>query len=261
MGELLQLRMQGGVAEMWLARPEKRNALTRQTLEELVRAIHVVGAEESVRVVVLRSTGTAFCAGMDLEEMQQRAAAPDRQAQWQRDSEVYCEALTLLYQLPVPTIAVVQGAAVAGGVGLVLACDLVLASQSAFFMLPEPMRGITAAIVTPLLVHRVGAGPASHLLLSGRRWTIDDAYRFGLCHQWVEETHLETTLRDWLQSIQSGSPEALALSKVHLRTMADARIPEKLQASVRKSAQARESADAREGLAAFLEKRQPRWQP
>ncbi|HMP79103.1 MAG TPA: enoyl-CoA hydratase/isomerase family protein [Pirellulaceae bacterium] len=261
MSELLQLDINENVAALVLSRPGKRNALKRQTLAELGAAIDAILRTPGIRVVVLRGAGSVFCAGMDLEEMQQRATAPDSQDQWQLDSEIYCEALTKLYTLDVPTIAVVQGAAVAGGVGLVLACDTVLASQSAFFMLPEPMRGITAAMVTPLLIHRVGAGPAAHLLLSGRRWSAAEALQFGLCHQMVADDRLEESLRELVLSIQSGSPQALAITKRHLRNMSATDIPEQLRQSMQISAEARQTDDAREGLAAFLEKRLPSWQP
>src|SRR5437660_2079470 len=157
----------GGVARLTLNRPQKRNALTREMLGELHRAVLEIAARQDLRCLVLDSNGPVFCAGMDLAQMQQTASVPDARQLWHADTQLYHDCVAALLALPAPAVAVVQGPALAGGVGLVLACDLVLAAESATFALPEPKRGITAAIVTPLLVHRIGVSAASWLLLSG----------------------------------------------------------------------------------------------
>jgi methylglutaconyl-CoA hydratase len=154
MPKFTKLLVADGVARLTLDRADKRNALKRETLEEIVAAVKSVAADSTIRTFVLAANGPVFCAGMDLGEMQSRAESRDGKSDWARDSEVYRDALKSIYNLGVPTVAVVGGAVVAGGVGLVLACDLVVAGESAFFSLPEPARGITAAMVTPLLVYR-----------------------------------------------------------------------------------------------------------
>lgn len=260
MHDLIAKEDLGEVVWLRLNRAEKRNALTRGTLEQLSAALADVARNPRVRVLVLGACGPAFCAGMDLGEMQQRAGSADSSSEWARDSEVYCEVLSALFGLEIPTIAAVGGAAVAGGVGLVVACDFVVAAENAFFALPEPMRGITAAMVTPLLMHRVGAGAAGRLLLSGERWTAAQAFASGLCHDVVPHASLENRIGLLCETIRSGSREALAISKRHLAAMAGGRMPELLNQSIRVSAEARETADAREGLDAFLQKRKPRWQ-
>jgi methylglutaconyl-CoA hydratase len=261
MGQYTKLAIKNGVARLLLDRADKRNALRRETLEEISAAVAAVEGDQSVRVLILEAAGSAFCAGMDLGEMQSRAESTNGRSEWTRDSQVYRDALRGLFDLPVPTVAVVGGAAVAGGVGLVLACDLVIASTNAFFFLPEPIRGITAAMVTPLLVYRLGAGPAGQLLLSGERWTADTARARGLCLDVVGDDQLAQRTEALVKAILAGSREALAITKRHLSQMSGMAIDELLDLSMHVSAAARETEDAREGLNAFLEKRKPHWQP
>ena len=256
----LETSLHQSVGRIVLNRPEKRNALTRDFIEHIGQAIDQLTRDSTLRVLVLEARGKAFCAGMDLGEMQQRAESPDGTEQWQRDSEVYADVLRTLYTLPIPTIAAVQGPVLAGGMGLVLACDLVIASESAFFMLPEPMRGITAAMVTPFLVHRIGAGAAGYLLLSGERITARQALDLGLCHDAVPCDDLPDRIDRLVSTVLTGSPSALKITKAHLQRCSPVPVLELLESSVKVSAEARETADAREGLAAFLEKRKPAWQ-
>ncbi len=209
---------------------------------------------------MLKADGKVFCAGMDLAEMQERALSEDGQKEWMQDSLDYCELLVSIYTAKVPTIAVLQGPVLAGGVGMVLACDFVVAAEDSFISLPEPQRGITAAMVTPLLVHRVGAGPAGHLLLSGRRQSAKDAATTGLVYEVTTSESLEESVAALAKSIMQGSPEALALTRRHLDDLGGHDLVAQIRRSIEVSAQARAGEDAREGLAAFLEKRKPNWQ-
>ncbi len=261
MESLTRFEQHGPIARLTLTRPNKRNALKRETLEQLHEHLRSLAAAIEPRVLVLAAEGDVFCAGMDLGEMQQRANSPDSFAEWQKDSEVYCDVLAQLYSLSIPTVAAVSGPALAGGVGLVLACDLVIASNRAYFMLPEPMRGITAAMVTPLLLHRVGPGPAASLLLSGEKWSAERGLQIGLCHDVVAPERFQERLDALTQAMLSGSREALAITKRHLDQMVGGRMLQLLRESMTVSAEARQTADAREGLQAFLEKRKPAWQP
>ena len=133
-----------------------------------------------------------------------------------------------------------------------------LAADSAFFMLPEPMRGITAAMVTPLLLHRIGPGPATYMLLSNEK--IQASNSFGLCHAVVPSDQLETRLQSLLKSMLAGSKSAFAITKAHIATTTSSDLTQLIQESMTVSARARATEDAREGLAAFLEKRSPNWQ-
>ncbi len=261
MYQFIETNFENGVGRLTLNRPDKRNALKRDFIEEIKAGIAELKANPDLRVFVLAATGKVFCAGMDLGEMQERAQSEDGKAEWQRDSEVYCEVLTEIFTLPVPTIAAVSGPALAGGMGMILACDILIASDNAFFMLPEPIRGITAAMVTPLLIHRVGAGPASYLLMSGERMSTAMASRLNLCHLVTSPETFEERLGHLVDSILTGSQSAWAITKRHISNCTDSNIVEQIKMSVQVSAEARETDDAREGLAAFLEKRKPSWQP
>jgi methylglutaconyl-CoA hydratase len=165
----------------------------------------------------------------------------------------------VFFQLHVPTVAVVQGPAVAGGLGLVLACDLVLASDAASFALPEPKRGITAAVITPLLVYRAGVSGASYLLLSGESIDARCAHAMGFVHAVEPADRLTTAAEALVQSILAGAPGALAITKQQLMTCGGQNILAQLETAAAVSARARETLEAREGLQAFLEKREPNW--
>ena len=261
MYQYIQTTMSNGVGRLTLNRPDKRNALKRDFIEEIQQGIGQLKSDPELRVFVLAAEGSVFCAGMDLGEMQQRAQAADGKAQWQKDSEVYCDVLIELYSMQVPTIAAVSGPALAGGMGMILACDLLIASKNAFFMLPEPMRGITAAMVTPFLLHRIGAGPATYMLLSGERVSADKALGFNLCHDVVAEDQFTQRLDKLIAAVLTGSQSALAITKRHIEECLASDLITEVRKSVQVSAEARETQDAREGLAAFLEKRKPNWQP
>ena len=264
MGEYSNFTISDGVATLTLNRPDKRNALKREFLVELNEAVQQVADNRSLRVLVLKAEGGVFCAGMDLAQMQQRAEADNGGEEYQIDSQVYCDLLKGIYSLTIPTIAAVQGPALAGGFGIVLACDMVVASDTAFFMLPEPVRGITAAMVTPLLILRSGEGPATYMLLSNERVSANQAANFGICHSVVSPSEFPERVQKLVDSVLLGSQEALFVTKKHIGKCSGKctveGTPGLINMSIHISAQARETDDAREGLAAFLEKRKPRWQ-
>jgi len=252
---------QHGVAWLTLNRPDKRNALTRTLLAEMLIDVRKLAANPDVRVIVLNGSGSVFCAGMDLAEMQEVAESPDAETFWQQDAQLFCDLLTAIFTTPKPVIAVLQGPALAGGVGLVLACDLVLAAETAYFSLPEPRRGIVPSIVTPLLTYRMAAGGASSMLISGERIMAARAREWGLCHDVVPADELGTRTDELIAALLTGSPQALAETKRQLIHSAGNDVVGRLEAAVEASAAARKTTDAREGLAAFLEKRPPSWQP
>ena len=261
MYEYIKTEFENGVGRLTLNRPDKRNALKRDFIQEIQSGIQELKMNPDLRAFVLAANGTVFCAGMDLGEMQERAQSADGKAEWQRDSEVYCDVLIELYSLPVPTIAAVSGPALAGGMGMVLACDLLIASDNTFFMLPEPMRGITAAMVTPFLIHRIGTGPATYMLLSGERVSAQQALGLNLCHHVTSQDDFPNRIETLLASILTGSKSALQITKQHIAECLSSDLIQQVRKSVEVSARARETEDAREGLAAFLEKRKPNWQP
>jgi methylglutaconyl-CoA hydratase len=256
---LVTVEISNGVADITLDRPAKRNALSRVLIAQLAGAVAHVATDGSTRLVLFSANGPAFCAGMDLDEMQNRAQQANAGAEWEQDASDYRDLLVAILRLDVPTLAIVQGPAIAGGFGLVLACDLVLASTAARFALPEPKRGISPAVVSPLLVYRMGAGPAMPILLAGQTLTGEEAHRLGLCHTLAMPANLEPSRQELVTSILTGAPQALAMTKRLVRSFSQTALIEQLEAGRKVSAEARRTTEAREGLAAFLEKREPSW--
>jgi methylglutaconyl-CoA hydratase len=242
-----------------LNRPDKRNALTRQMLSDLSQAFTDLHGEKQVRAVILIGNGPAFCAGMDLSEMQQTAALPNSQEQWFLDSVQYRELIEQMLQFPKPIIAAVNGAAVAGGAGLVLASDIVLATSAAKFGLPEPKRGIVAGMVAPLLAFRVGGGIATQLLLRANVIDSAEAQRLGLFHQLVSEDLIWAQAQEIAKEVSESAPEAILLTKRMIYENIGEQMVSQLSAGAAASATARTTEAAVEGLAAFFEKRAPKW--
>lgn len=258
-GPLIKLHVQGRVGSIILNRPEKRNALSRDLMSSLAQAIDDLHQERRVKAVVLTGAGASFCAGMDLLEMKDTAALDNPHEQWREDAEAYQDLLLAMLRFPKPLIAAVNGAAVAGGAGLVLGCDVVLAAEDAKFGLPEPLRGVVAGLVTPVLVFRVGGGQAARLLLTAELIEAAEALRIGLFHELVPPDKL------WARAVQVGescarcAPEALQLSKKMLNETVGEQLETLLAAGAAVSATARTTEAAKEGLSAFLEKREPKW--
>ena len=252
------IEIESSVARITLDREPRRNALTRSMLIELTAEMKTLAADEAVRLIEIAANGPVFCAGMDLGEMKDRAQQSGPE-DWLQDSLVYRDLLLAIIEAPQPVMAVVQGPVLAGGVGVVLACDLVLATDNTFFSLPEPQRGITASMVTPLLLRNVGVGHAGHLLLSGRRIEAKEMCGWGICQAVVDPSELATESLRWRDEMLKGSRQALAATKAQMLQFSGD-VSEQLIEAARLSAQARATDDAQEGLAAFLEKRKPNWQ-
>jgi methylglutaconyl-CoA hydratase len=242
-----------------LNRPEKRNALTRALLDDLQQALHDLHQEKNVRAVILSGAGTAFCAGMDLEEMKQTAASENAHQQWFEDAIQYQEIIETMLRFPKPLIAAVNGPAIAGGAGLVLACDLTLGTPEASFGLPEPRRGLVAGLVSPLLAFRLGGSAAARLLLTSEILPAAEAHRLGIYHQLVGSDMVWARAHDLAGEIAQSAGEAIALSKRMLNETIAEHLFTQLAAGAAASATARTTEAAAEGLAAFLEKREPRW--
>ncbi len=242
-----------------LNRPEKRNALTRALLAELHQALVDLHQEKRVRAIILTGAGSAFCAGMDLVEMQETAKSENAQEQWHHDAVQYQELLELMLRFPKPIIAAVNGPAIAGGLGLVLAADLVVCAKSAVMGLPEPRRGIVAGLVSPLLAFRVGAAHAARLLLTAENIDATEAHRIGLAHELVDHDTVWARAHALAGEVAKGSPEALQLTKRMLNETIGETLFTQLSAGAAASATARTTDAATEGLAAFLEKREPKW--
>src|SRR5262245_27774607 len=242
-----------------LNRPDKRNALSREMLTDLAQALDDLHQERKVRAVILTGAGTAFCAGMDLAEMQATSQQPDAFQQWHSDAIQYRELIDKMLLFPKPIIAAVNGPAVAGGAGLMLASDIVIGTPEAKFGLPEPRRGIVAGLVSPLLVFRIGASHAANLLLTAKLIEPTESQRIGLFHEIVQNDLVWARSQEIAGEIAKSAPEAIQLSKKMLNETIGEHLGTLLSAGAAASATARTTEAAREGLAAFLEKREPKW--
>jgi enoyl-CoA hydratase/carnithine racemase len=242
-----------------LNRPDRRNALSRQMLADIAQALDDLHQERKVRAVILTGAGTAFCAGMDLSEMQETSKQADAWSQWHLDAMQYKELLDRMLQFPKPIIAAVNGPVMAGGVGLMLASDIVIAAPEAKVGLPEPRRGIVAGVVSPLLVFRVGASHAANLLLTATTIDATEALRIGLVQEIVKGDLVWARAQEIAGEIAKSAPEAILLTKKLLNETIGEHLGTLLSAGAAASATARTTDAAREGLAAFLEKREPKW--
>jgi methylglutaconyl-CoA hydratase len=242
-----------------LNRPEKRNALSRTLILELRQAFSDLHQERSVRAVILTGAGSSFCAGMDLAEMHETREQEDAQEQWHYDVSIYKELLEQMLQFPKPIIAAVNGPALAGGAGLVLASDIVIASPEATFGLPEPKRGLVAGIVAPLLFFRMAGSVSADLLLSARVLNAEEGLNLHLFRELVKNDLLWARAHQIAEEIAQCAPESLQLTKKILNETIGEQLSTTLAAGAAASATARTTEAAAEGLNAFLEKRQPEW--
>lgn len=242
-----------------LDRPDKRNALSRQMLADLLQAFHDFHQERQVRAVILTGAGAAFCAGADLAEMHAAATDPAAQQIWYDDTRLYCEVIETMLRFPKPIVAAVNGPALAGGAGLVLAADLVIAGHDASFGLPEPRRGIIAGVVAPLLAFRTGGSWAAELLLTGRRIDAADAHRRGIFQEVVKTDLVWARAHQVATECAELAPEALQLTKRLLNETIGEQLFTQLSAGAAASATSRTTDAAREGLDAFVAKRPPKW--
>jgi methylglutaconyl-CoA hydratase len=255
----VRINVHGHTGTIILNRPERRNALSRDSIAALVQALSDLHQERRVRAVVLTGAGSSFCAGMDLAEMRATGLSDDPRAQWHADAVQYLELIETMLRFPKPLIAAVNGPAVAGGAGLVLACDIVLAADDAQFGFPEARRGIVAGLVAPLLVFRIGAGHAARLLLTGSLIEAQEAFRIGVFHSLAAADHVWPRATEIAGQCAQCAPESLLLTKHLLNETIGEHLVTQLAAGAAASATSRTTEAAAEGLAAFLEKRAPKW--
>jgi methylglutaconyl-CoA hydratase len=257
----VDVKVTGSIGTIVLNRPDRRNALTRAMIAQLGDALGDLHQEKRVRAIILTGAGTAFCAGMDLNEMLAATELPDEQKNedWGDTAEAYRELVVRMIELPKPIIASVNGPAVAGGAGLVLACDIVVATPSAQFGLPEPRRGIIAGVVAPLLAFRAGGGTAARMLLTSALYPAEEAHRLGIYHELIDEGRLWARCVRLGEECALGAPEALQLTKRLLYETIGENLGTQLSVGAAMSATSRTTEAAQEGLKAFIEKRRPEW--
>lgn len=235
-----------------LNRPERRNALTIELMSELTAAIEAVAADPNQRVVILRGAGKAFCTGLDLEEAAQSQKA-------HASAEMVARTLLTLAQTRLITIATAHGAAVAGGAGIMSACDFVVAAERTKIGYPEVRRGLVAGLVMTFLRRQLRERDLRELLLASELIDAQRALEIGLVNRVVPVSELENEAQKIAASVLQGAPDAITNSKRLIEELWSTSVKEDIECALRHHMEARESDEAKEGIAAFLEKRAPKW--
>jgi len=247
-----------GFATLWLNRPEKNNAFNAEMIRELVLAIDQVQANKNLRFLLLRGRGKHFCAGADLAWMQQSAQL-DFNANL-NDARELAELMYSFYHLKLPTLAVVQGAAFGGAVGLVACCDMAIGTHDALFSLSEVRIGLAPAVISPFVVKAMGERAARRYAMTGERFSGERARELGLLSETYAAAELDDALHGWLDNLMLNSPQAMRASKDLLREASSASVSPALRRYTENAiARIRVSPEGQEGLNAFLEKRKPNW--
>jgi len=235
-----------------LNRPERRNSLTIQLLNELISAIKVASDQPDERVLILRGAGAAFCTGLDLKEAADQTKA-------HATAEMVAKTLVTLAETRLVTIAAVHGAAVAGGAGIMLACDFVVAAEKTKIGYPEVRRGLVAGLVMTFLRRQVGERNLRELVLGGELIDVERAQEIGLVNRVVPSDELMNEARKFADSVLQGAPNAIANTKRLIEVLGSTSVKDDVDLALKHHMQARESAEAREGISAFNEKRKPNW--
>jgi len=254
--QTLQLGHEGGVATITLNRPEKRNAISPQMIDDLMVALQELESG-AARVAIITGSGKAFCAGMDLEAL--RALAGQSIEQHLEDSRLVANMLYRIYSFPKPLIAAVNGAALAGGCGIATLADFTLAVPEAKFGYTEVKVGFIPAAVSVFLRRETGEKIARDLLLSGRIIDAAEAHRLGLVTEIVAGDRLTARAHEFAGILLAASPTSVTRTKRLLLGYEEAALKAELEMAIRENAAIKTTADFREGLSAFLEKREPRW--
>jgi methylglutaconyl-CoA hydratase len=254
----IEIQMGDGVAVLWLNRPEVRNAFDEAMIAEVTGAFDTLERDPAVRAVVLAGKGKVFCAGADLEWMK-RMKGMSREEN-RDDALAFAKMLHRIYTLEKPTIARVHGAAYAGGIGLLAACDIAVASNDTDFCLSEVKLGLAPATISPYVVAAMGERAARRYCVTAEVFPAAEAYRIGLVQEITLPDELDGTVNVVLGELVQGAPGAQASAKEIVRAVAGAPIgPQLVAQTAERIAALRVSDEGQEGMAAFFEKRKPAW--
>jgi len=248
----------GGRVTIRLARAERHNAFDDEFVADLTAAFEQAAADPAVRVIVLASTGPSFSAGADLAWMMRMATySPDENF---RDARALARLLQVIDGCPKPVLALVQGPAYAGGVGLVAACDIAIAAENVIFSLTEARIGLIPATISPYVVAAIGPRACRRYFLTAERFSATEAHRLGLVHEVVPPSELVAAGERIVAALLEGGPSAQTAAKELIQAVSYRVTDDALAAATaQRIATLRASEEGQEGIAAFLEKRKPRW--
>jgi methylglutaconyl-CoA hydratase len=260
MSDQVRIEREGVIGSVVLDRAEKHNAFDERLMAEVTDAFHVVSTDSGIRVIVLRATGKSFSAGADLTWMQRSAAYSESENR--ADAERLASMLRAIDTAPKPVIAAVQGPAYGGGVGLVAACDIAIGSDAALFAISEVRFGLIPAVISPYVVRAIGLRRARRYALTAERFDAATAERIGLLHEVVPAATLDARVAAVARMLCENAPDAQAAVKALLRAIDGRTIDAALGTETAGwIAQVRTGDEAREGIAAFLERRSANWKP
>lgn len=258
MYKTLSIERRGRVATVWMDRPEVFNAFDEQLIADLQAACAELDADASVRVVVLGGKGRHFSAGADLNWM--RRASAFSEAENRADARRFAGMLRALSGMSKPTIARIQGAALGGGTGLAAACDMAVASSDALFATSEVKFGIIPAVISPYVLRAIGPRQALRYFQSGERFSARRAYEIGLVNEVCERDDLDATLERLVEPLIAGAPQAQQAAKDLIEAIDGRPIDDDVsEETAQRIARQRATDEARDGIAAFLDKRTPSW--
>lgn len=256
--QTLTVSIDDKVAAVTLNRPDLRNAFNEHAIAELALAFDELGRHDGVRAIVLAANGPAFCAGADLNWMKKMAGYSHSENQ--QDAARLADMLRTIYLCPKPVVAKVQGDCYAGGMGLVAACDIVVASELAHFCLSEVKLGLIPATISPYVIKAMGEQAARRYFLTAERFDAIEARRIGFAHEVVALDALDATVAGIVKSLVTNSPNAVREAKKLVREVVGQPVDDALLAdTANRIAEIRASMEGREGVASFLEKRKPTW--
>jgi methylglutaconyl-CoA hydratase len=257
--ETLQVeKTPAGIALVWLNRPDLRNAFNETMIAELTAAFRALDADAEVRAIILAGRGKSFCAGADLNWMKKMSGYSFEQNY--DDALGLANMLHTIHTVKKPTLARVHGAAFAGGMGLVAACDIAVAGHSAEFCLSEVKLGLVPATISPYVIAAMGERAAYRYMLTAEPFPAAEAYRIGFVQEIAQDDDLDGVINQILGHLVGGSPAAHAATKDLLRAVAGQRLgPDLINDTATRIAAARASNEGKEGIRSFLEKRKPAW--
>ena len=256
--ETLLVTVADKVATVTLNRPDLRNAFNEGAIAELARVFDELGGHDAVRAIVLAANGPSFCAGADLNWMKKMAGYSHDENE--ADAMRLADMLRTIYLCPKPVVARVQGDCYAGGMGLVAACDIVVASESAGFCLSEVKLGLIPATISPYVIKAMGEQAARRYFLTAERFDAAEAQRIGVAHEVVAPEALDATVAGIVKALVNNSPHAVRQAKTLVREIVGQPVDDALLLDTAgRIAAIRASTEGREGVASFLEKRKPTW--
>ena len=256
--QALQIELTGPVATIWMNRPDLHNAFDEILIAELTAACIALDEDDDIRVVILAGRGKSFSAGADLNWM--KRAANNGLDDNLNDARALARMLRTLAEMQKPTIARIQGAALGGGMGLAAACDIAVASSKALFATSEVKFGIIPSAISPYVLRAIGPRQASRYFQSAERIDAARAGEIGLVHEVVEPEQLDTKVQEIVSALLQGGPLAQSAAKDLIRAVDGQMVNETLiEDTAHRIAHLRATPEAREGIAAFLDKRQPNW--